>query len=88
MRSRTTAARILEEALALPPPARATLAGKLLDSIDDEKIDLEYEAAWGEEIARHLTEIDSGRAKLIPWSQVRRDVLRSRRAKKRRSTAR
>jgi putative addiction module component (TIGR02574 family) len=85
MRSRATG--IIEEALSLPGPARAALAGTLLDSLDTE-VDPEYEEAWSAEIARRLREIDRGKAKLIPWSHVRRDILRSRRAKKRRPVSR
>jgi putative addiction module component (TIGR02574 family) len=70
------------QALALPEPARAALAGKLLDSLDDE-VAPGYEQAWATEIARRVEEIDSGKAKLVPWSHVRRDILRSRREKKR-----
>lgn len=80
MKSR--ADRIIEEALTLPEPKRADLAGKLLDSLHEE-VDPDYEAAWSAEIARRIEEIDSGKAKLVPWSHVRRDILRSRREKKR-----
>lgn len=84
MKSRAT--RVLEEALSLPQPARAALAGRLLDSLDE--VDAGYEKAWAGEIERRLMEIDAGKAKLVPWSQVRRDILRSRRAKKRRQAPR
>ncbi len=86
MKSRA-AAQIIENALSLPEPARAALAGTLLDSLDRE-VDPDYEKAWSVEIARRLREIDSGKAKLIPWGQVRRDILRSRRAKKQRQVSR
>ena len=85
MKSR--AAHIIEGALSLPGPARVALAGTLLDSLDGE-VDPDYEKAWSVEIARRLRDIDSGKAKLIPWGEVRRDILRSRRAKKRRQASR
>ncbi len=34
----------------------------------------EIEAAWAEEVARRLKEIDSGSAILIPWEDVRRKL--------------
>ncbi len=66
---------ILKDALALPPDARWTLVGSLLDSLDDQT-DEDTEAAWQREIARRLEEADSGRAEPIPWAEVRRQLLR------------
>lgn len=37
---------LLKKALALPPEARAALAGSLLESLDDEPADEGVEAAW------------------------------------------
>ena len=76
--------RILDEALSLPESTRAQLAGKLFDSLDTREAHSGWEKAWTAEIERRIKEIDSGNAKLIPWSQVRRDILRSRREPKRR----
>jgi hypothetical protein len=45
------ASKILEEALKLPPEARAALAGSLIESLD-ETVDENAEAAWADEIAR------------------------------------
>jgi len=50
------------------------LAGSLLESLD-ETVDEDAEAAWAEEIARRVRELDSGKAKTIPWSEARRMVL-------------
>ena len=72
MRSDVT--RLLEEALKLPPDARAALAGSLIESLD-ETVDENAEAAWAEEIRRRLEELDAGRSKPIPWSQARRMIL-------------
>ncbi|HZA54841.1 MAG TPA: addiction module protein [Candidatus Udaeobacter sp.] len=66
--------RVLEEALRLPPEARAALAGHLLDSLDD-SVDEDAEADWGKEIARRIDELDKGTAKTVPWSVARRQVL-------------
>jgi len=64
---------LLKKALALPPEARAALAGSLLDSLD-ETVDAEVEALWENEIAKRVEELDAGRAKTIPWPEVRRRV--------------
>jgi len=69
------AADLLKEALALPPEARASLAGSLIDSLDDQ-IDEGAEAAWDQEIARRLRELDEGTVKLVPWAEARRRLAR------------
>jgi putative addiction module component (TIGR02574 family) len=63
---------LLKKALALPPEARAALAGSLLESLDDEPCDESVEAAWNEEIKRRIEEIDSGKVQMIPYEEVRR----------------
>ena len=63
---------LLKKALALPPEARAALAGSLLESLDDEPSDEGVEAAWNEEIKRRIEEIDSGKVQMIPYEEVRR----------------
>ena len=64
---------LLKQALKLPPEGRAALAGSLLDSLDQE-VDEDAEAAWEAEIHRRLSELDSGKVKLIPWSNARRRI--------------
>lgn len=66
--------KLLEKALKLPVGARAALAGSLIESLD-EVIDENAEDAWAEEIARRVRELDSGKAKTIPWSKARRMIL-------------
>ena len=68
------ASKILEEALKLPAEARAALAGSLIESLD-EVVDEDVEAAWADEIARRVKDLDSGKAKTIPWSKARRLIL-------------
>jgi hypothetical protein len=55
---------ILKKALALPPEARAVIAGSLLESLNDAPADEGVEAAWSEEIKRRIEE--------IPYEEVRR----------------
>jgi putative addiction module component (TIGR02574 family) len=63
-------AKILKQALKLPPEARAALAGSLLDSLD-EHLDPDAESAWEAEIASRVREIDEGKVTLIPWAEAR-----------------
>jgi putative addiction module component (TIGR02574 family) len=65
--------RLLQEALALPPEARAALAGSLLSSLDGPP-DPEAETAWEVEIATRVRELDSGQVVGIPWSEARRKI--------------
>jgi putative addiction module component (TIGR02574 family) len=64
---------LLKKALALPPEDRAALAGSLIDSLDTPS-DASVEEAWNDEIARRIKEIDTGRAKTIPWTEIRRQI--------------
>ena len=64
---------LLVEALRLSEEERAALAGELLESLDTE-VDPDAEAAWAAEIRARLTEIESGRAKTVPWSEARRRI--------------
>ena len=57
---------LLKKALALPPEARAALAGSLLESLD-ETVDATAEQEWSREI-------DSGKVKPIPWEEARRQI--------------
>ena len=66
--------KLLQEAMRLPPEARAALAAKLIDSLDTE-VDPDAENAWASEIAARLREIDSGSARLVPWAEARKSIL-------------
>ena len=68
------ATKILEEALKLPIEARAALAGSLLESLD-EVVDQNIEATWADEIAQRIDDLDTGKAKTVPWSEARRRLL-------------
>ena len=65
---------VLEDALRLPPEARAALAAELISTLDEE-VDADAEAAWSVEIRRRLEEIDSGAVKAVPWAEARRKIL-------------
>ena len=65
------AAELLKEALSLSVSERADLAGSLIESLEDLK-DQSVEAAWDEEVARRMADIDSGKTKLISLEDARR----------------
>jgi putative addiction module component (TIGR02574 family) len=64
---------LLKKALTLPAPARAALAGSLLESLD-ETVDPGAEAEWQAEIARHIQELDSGKVKPVRWTKARQQI--------------
>jgi putative addiction module component (TIGR02574 family) len=66
-------AELLKKALALPPEARAALAGSLPESLD-ETVDPSAEEAWSQEIAGRIEQLDSGKVKPIPWAEARRQI--------------
>jgi putative addiction module component (TIGR02574 family) len=60
---------LLQKALALSEEERASIAGSLLESLDT-SVDENVEAAWAEEIDRRIDELDSGKAKTVPWEEL------------------
>ena len=62
-------AQIESEILALPVEQRASLAQRLLLSLD-EATDAEFDRLWGEESARRAAELDSGSVRAIPGDVV------------------
>ena len=69
--------RVIVQALRLPKTARAALVVRLLETLDTH-VDAYAEEAWDEEIGRRLEEVDSGRVKLVPWSEARRQIMGTR----------
>jgi putative addiction module component (TIGR02574 family) len=76
------AERLLDEALKLPQGLRASLAGRLIRSLDAEAAP-GLEAAWAVEIDGRLDRFEASRGKALPWAKVKQNILRSRRARKR-----
>jgi putative addiction module component (TIGR02574 family) len=64
------ASNLLQRALTLSEEERAELACSLIDSLDP-TVDEGAESAWDQEIARRISDLDSGRAKTVPWEEVR-----------------
>jgi putative addiction module component (TIGR02574 family) len=65
------AAELLKKALTLPVTERAELAGSLIESLDKTE-DESVAAAWDEEVARRMEQLDSGKVKQVPLEQARR----------------
>jgi putative addiction module component (TIGR02574 family) len=67
------ATELLKKALTLSPEERAQLVDSLLESLDGPREDPSaVEAAWNDEIRRRIEDLDSGKAKTVPWEEVRR----------------
>ncbi len=86
------ARKLLAQALELSHEERAWIARELIGSLDERAPEDpgEIAKAWGEEIARRVHELKSGKVKAVPWSTVKREVdrtLRAVRARKRRTRA-
>jgi len=60
---------ITQEALSLPSDARATLAERLLQSLDDAKLS-EIDKAWIEEAEKRYQELKEGKVAGIPAHEV------------------
>ena len=62
---------LLKKALTLPVSERADLAGSLIESLDDAE-DESVAAAWEQEVARRMEEVDSGKVKPVSLEEARR----------------
>ena len=63
--------RLLEKALSLSIEEQEALADSLISNLGG-KVDEGVQAAWEAEIGKRITDLDSGKAKTTPWSEVRR----------------
>ena len=61
---------LLQKALTLPEADRAALAGSLPESLD-QVVDADAEIAWQSEVSRRISDLDSGKAKTVPWEELR-----------------
>ena len=67
-----TAAKILEDALALPEEERESLATALITSLQQMPDDVER--AWVDEAVRRLEREANGETRAIPWDTAKRDL--------------
>jgi putative addiction module component (TIGR02574 family) len=66
--------KLLERALSLSVEEQEALADSLISNLGG-KVDEGVQAAWQAEIGKRIAELDSGKAKTIPWEEVRRRNL-------------
>ena len=64
------ASNLLQKALSLSEEERADLACSLLNSLDP-NVDEDAAGAWDKEIARRISDLDSGQTKTVSWEEVR-----------------
>jgi putative addiction module component (TIGR02574 family) len=62
--------KLLKQALSLSVEEQEALADSFISSLGG-KVDEGVRAAWYDEIKKRITELDSGKAKTIPWAEVR-----------------
>lgn len=66
---------LFKKALDLNENDRATLAGLLIESLEEKPIE-EIESVWKAEVHRRIREIDSGEAEAISWEDVKARLLK------------
>jgi len=66
--------KLLEQALALSVEEQEALADSLISNLGG-RVDEEVLAAWDEEVKKRIADLDSGKAKTIPWEEVRQRNL-------------
>ncbi len=66
--------KLLERALSLSVEEQEALADSLISNLGG-KVDEGVQAAWNDEIAKRIADLDSGRTKTIPWTEVRKRNL-------------
>jgi putative addiction module component (TIGR02574 family) len=67
---------LFQEAIQLPERDRAVLADRLIQTLD-RPAEPGLEAAWSDEIARRVAELDAGTVETISWEDVLADLNRS-----------
>jgi putative addiction module component (TIGR02574 family) len=72
-----TTAEIHDLALKLSPEDREKLATVLIASLGPGPAEKDegYDEAWAAEIERRIVEIEEGRAKTVPWEEVKAHAL-------------
>jgi putative addiction module component (TIGR02574 family) len=66
--------KLLEQALLLSVEEQEALADSLISNLGG-KVDEAVLAAWDDEVKKRIAELDSGRAKTVPWAEVRQRNL-------------
>jgi len=67
---------LISSALQMPKKVRATIAERLIASLDPH-CDKDTETIWQKEVQQRISDIDSGRVNCIPWENVRERLRRN-----------
>jgi putative addiction module component (TIGR02574 family) len=67
-------AKLLEQALSLSVEEQEALADSLIFNLGG-KVDEGVLAAWDEEIKKRIVDLGAGKAKTLPWTEVRKRNL-------------
>jgi putative addiction module component (TIGR02574 family) len=70
----TSTTDLFKQALDLDERDRATLAGLLIESLEEEP-DEDLEATWRAEIERRVADLESGEVKAVQWEEVKARLL-------------
>ena len=65
---------VLSAAQSLPAPDRLRLIDALWETVPPD-VEAPFSDEWTREIERRVAELDAGRARTIPWSQIRDEAL-------------
>jgi len=76
----TTVENLLTQVLQMPPEDRATIAERLISSLDS-KVDWDVEVAWQKEVQQRIEQIEKGEVVCLPWEQVLHRLRGNSRAK-------
>jgi putative addiction module component (TIGR02574 family) len=68
-----SAARILNDLMALPPDERRAIARRVLESVED-PVPPEVEEAQYQEVLRRLRDIEEGKEELVEWEIVQAEL--------------
>jgi putative addiction module component (TIGR02574 family) len=71
---KTSTTDLFKQALDLDERDRATLAGLLIESLEEEP-DQDLEGVWRAEVERRVAELESGDVKAVPWEEVKAKLL-------------
>ena len=66
--------KLLAQAMALSIAEQEALVESLIANLGG-KVDEAALSAWDEEVKRRIAELDSGKAKTIPWEEIRKRNL-------------
>ena len=74
MAMRQHAETVLQEALNLPEQERTEIVSALLESLGPEP-EADVEAAWRQEVAARVAELEAGEVEMTPWEEIRNGFL-------------